>query len=1249
MPLTLPRILAAISAASILLFSQPAWAGRVHPDLETQLRALPPGGTVSVIVELVAQADPLAAAATAPRAPRWMRVRAVVDVLRDVARQHQGSIRAFLAGEQSLGTVQRVVPFWVINGLAVTATEPVIRALAARSDVWEIRPDASIPMPPPIRPAATPEPSASASEWNIAQIRAPEVWALDASYTGVGSVVGSFDTGVDVTHPDLQPRYRGNHAISWFDPYDEHVSPVDPNGHGTHTTGTAVGGDASGTSIGVAPGARWIAAKAWNDQGVGLTSAFHQIFEWFLAPGGDPANAPDVVNSSWGFAVAGCITEFQADIQALRAAGIFPAFAAGNEGPEAGSVRSPGADPESFAVGATDFFDDIAFFSARGPSPCDGSVKPNLSAPGVSIVSSIPGGYLGADGTSMAAPHVTGAVAVLRSIDPELTVDELESVLAQGAVDLGLAGPDDSFGAGRLDLFQSAQIVLGGADRPFVSIVATDAEATEVGPTTATFTLSRTGSTDEPLTIQYTVGGTATPGSDYTALPDSATIPAGSATATLVVTAIDDTLIELDETVIVTLSVDPAYIVGTPSSATVTIISDESPPDLLVSALSAPSTVGAVSAFTLTDTTKNQGGGAAGASTTRFYLSTDAVLDAADALLGSREIPELAAGASSSSSTTLTIPTGKAAGVYHLIVQADAADVVLEGQEGNNTTFVVIQVVAEMTITPGTIDLAAPPTGFTITGGGFAGGGFADLGFGLPVINFVRSGVLVAQARATALTGGTTLTVPYPTSATALTPNLPGLSAGTVQVQVHLQTGTSTYQLLGSTTLTVTDTRPAPGVSAITPSSIDLAAPPASFTITGGGFADLGFGLPVVNFMRGGVLLAQARATALADGTTLTVPFPTSATALTPNLPGLSAGTVQVQVWLQTGTASYKLLGSTTLTVADTRPAPVSAITPSSIDLAAPPASFTITGRDFANLGFGLPVVNFVRNGLLLAQARATALADGSTLTVPYPTSATALTPNLPGLSAGTVQVQVWLQTGSASYRLHGSTTLTVTDTRPPPGVSGITPSSIDLATPPASFTITGSGFADRGFGLPVVNFVRSGILLAQARATALADGSTLTVPYPTSATALTPNLPGLSAGTVQVQVHLQTGTTTFQLLGSTTLTVADTRPTVSAITPSSIDLATPPASFTITGRDFANLGFGLPVVNFVRNGVLLAQARATALTGHTTLTVPYPTSATALTPNLPGLSAGTVQVQVWLQTGSASYRLHGSVTLTVQ
>jgi subtilisin family serine protease len=439
----------------------------------------------------------------------------------------------------------------------------------------------------------------------------------------------------------------------------------------------------------------------------------------------------------------------------------------------------------------------------------------------------------------------------------------------------------------------------------------------------------------------------------------------------------------------------------------------------------------------------------------------------------------------------------------------------------------------------------------------------------------------------------------------------------------------------------------------ITPSAVDLAAPPVTFTVAGTGFADMGYGLPIANFVRNGAVVAQARATAM-TGMSLTVPYPTAATALPGNgsLPGLSAGAATVQVYLQTGVSSYGVIGSTPLSITDTRG--VTGISPSSIDLATPPVTFTVTGGGFTNQGFGLPIANFVRNGVVVAQARATAT-TGTSLTVPFPTAATALpgNGNLPGLAAGAVTVQVYLQTGASSYSLMGGTAaLTVTDTRSTPGVTGISPSSIDLATPPVTFTVTGGGFTNQGFGLPIVNFVRNGVVVAQARATAT-TGTSLTVPFPTAATALpgNGNLPGLAAGAVTVQVYLQTGASSYSLMGGTAaLTVTDTRPPagVTGIAPSTISLANPPATFTVTGGHFDNLGFGLPVVNFVRNGTVLAQARATGATA-STLTVPYPTSATAIAPNLPGLSVGPVTVQVYLQPGSSTYTLFGSTSLTVQ
>jgi subtilase family serine protease len=764
------RRLAIAVVLSLLAWPGPAWAGRLHPDAERELRGLPAGGTLSVIVELTTQADPAAAAAAAPGRHRAARARAAVDALRDVAHRHQGPIRALLAREQAGGRVHRVVPFWIFNGLAVTATEPVIRALAARLDVWEVRPDATIPRPTPRSAAATP--SAVASEWNVDQIRAPEVWALDPAYTGAGSVVGSFDTGVDPTHPDLELRYRGDHATSWFDPYGEHAEPFDFDGHGTHTTGTAVGGDAGGTAIGVAPGARWIAAKAWNDLGLGFVSAFHQIFEWFLAPGGDAANAPDVVNASWGFSEPGCITEFLADVQALRAAGIFVSFAAGNDGPDPGSARSPGTYGESFAAGATDVLDEIAFFSGRGPSPCDGTVKPNLSAPGVDILSSVPGGYAGFSGTSMAAPHVSGAVALLRSIDPTLGVTALESLLIGGVLDLGVAGPDDEYGAGRLDVFLSAQILLGGAGRPTVTIVATSPTAREAGGVPGVFTVTRTGALDTPLAVRYTVAGTASAGADYLVLPGSVTIPAESSTATIMVTPVDDPEVELEEVVALSLGVDPAYIVGAPGRATVTVVSDEVPPDLVIAILSAPTAVGAGAPFTVTDTTKNQGGGPAAPSTTSVYLSPDGVIDPSDVLLGSRAVPGLAPGVSHTGSVGVTIPAGTAAGTYFLMARVDAGDLLIETVEENNVQGMLVQIGPDLVVSAITAPLAVEAgASFTVTdtiknqGGGAAGASTTT--FFLSTNAVVDAGdaslgsrAVPALAPGASSTGSVTLTLP---------------------------------------------------------------------------------------------------------------------------------------------------------------------------------------------------------------------------------------------------------------------------------------------------------------------------------------------------------------------------------------------------------------------------------------------------------------------------------------------------------
>jgi subtilase family serine protease/subtilisin family serine protease len=659
------------------------WAGDIHPALEKRLQKLKPGEKLAVIIELREQARLSTVLTSLPGKSRGQRVREVVQALQEVSNRSQGSLREFLEIQTAKGEAGRVIPFWIFNGMAVKATEPLIRKLAARPEVWEVRLDSIIPLPSPI-PAGPTEPSQT-FEWNIELIGAPEVWALDQDYNGAGSVVGIFDTGVDLTHPDLFSRYRGDHQISWFDPYDEHLVPFDPHGHGTHTAGTAVGGNAGGSHIGVAPGATWIAAKAWNDDGIAWTSAMHQIFEWFLAPGGNPDFAPDVVNNSWSFTTIGCITEFLIDIQAWRTAGIFPAFAAGNDGPFSGSVRSPAAYPESFAVGATNLYDEVPLFSARGTSPCDGSIKPDMSAPGVGILSAYPSGYEAMSGTSMSTPHIAGAVAVLRSINPALTVDQLEIILTSGAKDIAEPGLDNDSGSGRLDLHVSAQIVLLGPDFPVLGIRVTDAVATEAGPTSGAIMISRAGNTDEDLEVKFDISGTATPVADYDPVGESIVIQAGSDTATVFITPVDDALVEPDETVSLTLLSDPAYIIPRSATAVVTIDSDELLPDLDITSMSSPTTGSPGSSITIADTTENIGGGVAGESTTRFYLSADMTIDPSDTILGSRSVPTLAPGVSSTGSITTTIPQSASGSTWYIIAEADSSNVVPEDSEINNT------------------------------------------------------------------------------------------------------------------------------------------------------------------------------------------------------------------------------------------------------------------------------------------------------------------------------------------------------------------------------------------------------------------------------------------------------------------------------------------------------------------------------------------------------------------------------------
>jgi hypothetical protein len=249
-----------------------------------------------------------------------------------------------------------------------------------------------------------------------------------------------------------------------MDVHGIYATPFDDHGHGTQTMGIMVGGDIGGTAIGMAPGAQWIAARIFDNSGQASLSDIHQGFDWILDPDGNTEtdDAPDVVNNSWVFPtlVGQCYLEFADVIQVLKTAGISVMFSAGNEGPFANTSVSPSNNPGSFAVGAVDQNSLIAGFSSRGPSACDGNFFPHVVAPGVLVRTSdnysTPENprYSSVSGTSFAAPHVAGGMALLMEAFPGVSVHNLESAIEQSAYNLGEPGEDNSYGSGLLDVME---------------------------------------------------------------------------------------------------------------------------------------------------------------------------------------------------------------------------------------------------------------------------------------------------------------------------------------------------------------------------------------------------------------------------------------------------------------------------------------------------------------------------------------------------------------------------------------------------------------------------------------------------------------------------------------------------------------------------------------------------------------------------------------------------------------------------
>jgi len=473
---------ALVIALGGLLAAQPAF-GAVSSDLRARMAGVAPNERLPVIVTLARQIDP---------------------------NRYSGRPGALIRAERALSdATQRPViriaglptrRFWISNAVALSAPPATIARLdrlpaVANVDVdprvraGDSGPLLSAPVPRTeavIGSVQSVNSDASPGAGDTAPLDAIGARAVWGSFgvTGAGIRLGSIDTGVDPANADLAGK-----IVGWHDFVGGQPTPYDDNGHGTHTIGTMVGGSAQGAPIGVAPGARVIVAKAMGADGGGLGSNLLAAAQWMLDPDGNPAtnDFPAAIDNSWTADDAND-TWFDQVVRTWLAAGIVPVFAAGNSGPAPSTIGSPGSYPSSLAVAAVDDTRTVASFSARGPvvwqdadatGPAAGTVlaKPDLSAPGVGIVSTVGTGYLSYSGTSMAAPHVAGVAALVKQANPGLSAEQIEQLLRQTATDLGPPGQDPDYGAGLVNALAAVSAALGRSAPAAAPPVATPAPA----------------------------------------------------------------------------------------------------------------------------------------------------------------------------------------------------------------------------------------------------------------------------------------------------------------------------------------------------------------------------------------------------------------------------------------------------------------------------------------------------------------------------------------------------------------------------------------------------------------------------------------------------------------------------------------------------------------------------------------------------------------------------------------------------
>jgi subtilisin family serine protease len=456
---------------------------------------------------------------TAQRQPSDDDVAELVKLLREHARVTQAPITALLTAH---GCDEKITSLWVTNALTAVISSQCIEALqgagsnslagfegsikVVSDEPWQVK----LEEPEPYQMMGdrgqmyngSRVDKHSGPEWNVKWIKSTFLW--DKGFKGKGMVHANADTGIEYTHPALRLLYRGSnrkdhelnsdvdHNHNWFDAtqfYDVPAGdisvceqgvryPCDDHGHGTHCTGTTVGDGGPGNEIGIAPDSVWIGCRNMYN-GLGSPGSYLGCLQFFVAPtdldgkNHDVSLRPHTIGNSYGCpAKEGCNPyTFREALGVVRAAGIFMAVSAGNDGRGGCSTvgSAPGLDLDVCSVGAGSFESDkIADYSSRGPVTADGSGrrKPDITAPGSDVKSAWVGDtYRSISGTSMAAPAVAGGVLLLWEAFPEIKrdLDATEKLIYDSATALydtteGCGGddantlPNEVYGFGMMNL-----------------------------------------------------------------------------------------------------------------------------------------------------------------------------------------------------------------------------------------------------------------------------------------------------------------------------------------------------------------------------------------------------------------------------------------------------------------------------------------------------------------------------------------------------------------------------------------------------------------------------------------------------------------------------------------------------------------------------------------------------------------------------------------------------------------------------